>query len=122
MPLMFAEFIERVDSLKVSNSGDLSSVVVSAKYHITCTYRGERLTNMFDVVLSAPDPTAFVSFERLTEDQVLSWVKSAMGEDDLNARKSAMATMIDQIIAGREDVPQELAPPWQNVAALETNA
>ncbi len=110
---MTAEFIEWVDSLKVSDSGEMQNIVVSAKYHVTCLKDGQRLDNMFDVELPAPSGEAFLAYETLSKEQVLSWVKSALGQDRVDEQRSAMMQMIDQIVAAQQSQPRAVAAPWE---------
>jgi hypothetical protein len=64
-----------------------------------------------------PDPTAegFVPYEQLTEADVLAWVWASVDKDETEASLAA------QIDAQKNPVSAS-GVPWQNVAALETNA
>lgn len=109
---MSAEFIENISNIKVINNDNLSNIVCVAKYVIDCKYNGEVLRNMYEVELGQPDAQNFTDFASLTKEQVLSWVRASIGEDELAERKGAMVKMIDQIIAAREAQPVETALPW----------
>jgi hypothetical protein len=116
---MAAEFIEWVDNLKVSDSGEMQNIVVSAKYHVTCLKDGERLDNMFDVGLPAPSGEGFLAYETLSQEQVLSWVKSSLGQSRIDEQRSAMVQMIAQIVAAKQSKPRAVAAPWET--QLEAN-
>jgi hypothetical protein len=109
---MSAEFIEDVQNIQVIAANGLSDVVRIAKYVIDCHYNGQSLRNMYDVELGEPDPNNFTDFASLTKEQVLSWVRASIGEAELAERKSAMVTMIDQMIAAQEDKPRTVSVPW----------
>jgi hypothetical protein len=109
---MTANFIESVGRLRATNADGLQNVVRTVQYKIVCEYLGERLVNMFDVELPPPDLQSFVSFNNLTQLQVLGWVKESLGQQDIENRKNAMKTMIEQIVAAKEIKPQEIASPW----------
>ena len=110
---MTVKFIEWVDSLKVSDSGEMQNIVVLAKYHVTCFKDDQRLDNMFDVELSAPSSEGFLAYETLSTEQVLSWVKSALGQAQIDEQQSAMMQMIDQIVATTQSQPRLVAAPWE---------
>ena len=109
---MTANFIESVGRLRAINSDGLQNVVCTVQYKIVCEYLGERLVNMFDVELPPPDSQSFVDYNNLTQSQVLGWVKESLGQQDIENRKNAMKTMIEQIVAVKEIKPQEIASPW----------
>ncbi len=111
---MSAVFVDRVTKLKVADRQSLTNVVCVALYHITCSYRGESLDNIFEVELSPPDPSNFVGFDQLNEAQVLAWVRSEIGSQAIQKREEAMKTMIDQIIVAKTDDPKEVSLPWGN--------
>lgn len=105
-------FNETILSVKTISNEQFENCVCSVKYQIVCTYKGESHINMFDVELSAPSAESFTSYQNLTQEQVLGWVRASIGEDELAERKDAMVTMIDQIIAAKEGQPIETALPW----------
>lgn len=109
---MQSTFNETIVSVKTINNEQFQNCVCSVKYQIVCNYKGESQINMFDVELSAPSAESFMTYQNLTQEQVLAWVQEAIGEDALANRRSAMVTMIDQIIAAKENQAVETALPW----------
>jgi len=105
-------FNEKIGNLKVVNNENLENVVYSVHYHIVCDYLGESLPNEFDVQLDAPTVDNFTDFNSLTKQQVLNWVHDSIGIEAHEERKNAMQTMIEQIVAAKEEKPKEVAPPW----------
>ena len=106
-------FIEDISDLKVVSSNGLENEVVSAKFHLNCAYLGRTHSNEFYVELSPADPATFTAFSTLSKDQVLGWVKSAMGPDTLSDRKSAVLAFIEQCAEAEQGKPVSVAAPWE---------
>ena len=106
-------FQETILSIKTISNEQFQNCICSITYQIVCNYKGESQINMFDVDLQAPSIESFIAYQNLNQDQVLTWVQDAIGTDALEKRRSAMVTMIDQIIAAREDKPRTASLPWQ---------
>jgi uncharacterized protein YpbB len=49
-------------------------------------------------VLNTEDITEFIPFDQLTNDQVVQWVKSTMGEEKVNSLESSLQSQIDNLI------------------------
>jgi len=48
--------------------------------------------------LSTEDITDFIPFDQLTNDQVVQWVKSTMGEESVGNLESSLQSQIDNLI------------------------
>ena len=49
-------------------------------------------------VLNTEDITDFIPFDQLTNDQVVEWVKAAMGEEGVSSIESGIQSQIDNLI------------------------
>jgi hypothetical protein len=49
-------------------------------------------------VLNTEDITDFIPFDQLTNDQVVQWVKDAMGEERVSSLESNIQSQIDNLI------------------------
>ena len=49
-------------------------------------------------VLDTEDITDFIPFDQLTNDQVVDWVKAAMGEERVSSLESSLQSQIDNLI------------------------
>jgi len=105
-------FSEDIGKIRVVNSDGMDRVVHVVQYRISCETDGENVLNIFDVSLPSPDPSKFISYDQLTKEQVLGWVRSSIGEQELSVRKEAMIAMLNQKLAARKETPQEIAAPW----------
>ena len=99
-------FEEKVDWLKAVDDSTLGTVLVEATYFLLAS-NGEFCFRR--VVFDKPS-SVFTTFEELSEQQVLEWVKTSLGEDEINAMKNGI------ISKSAEDKPIEsfVNPPWQN--------
>mgnify|MGYP000135376958 CR=1 FL=1 len=55
-------------------------------------------TNIGTQTLNTSDITNFIPFEQLTNDEVVSWTKSAMGEDKVAGIETSIQNQIDSLI------------------------
>ncbi len=49
-------------------------------------------------ILNTEDITDFIPFDQLTNDQVVQWVKDAMGEERVSSLESNLQSQIDNLI------------------------
>lgn len=76
--------------LVASQQGDLSEVVVSVDYRIGCTTTKQQWAYHRGSVSFAPaDPDAFTAFDDITEDDMITFVEQALG-DELAEIKAAL--------------------------------
>jgi hypothetical protein len=58
--------------------------------------QGESAGAYGSVGLGAPDPSAYVPFEDITESQAIGWVKDALGAEQVASIEDALETAIQQ--------------------------
>ena len=110
--------IEGVNVL--SNLFQLQNVVRSIQWKLTVQNDGENLTPPQiaeihgGVTLSLPDQNSFLSFETLTQEQMIAWVKNELGDQVKKYEKDAEQHVINSLIgAAPETMVVEPRPlPW----------
>ncbi len=55
-------------------------------------------TNIGTQTLNTSDITNFIPFDQLTNDEVVAWTKSAMGEDEVAGIEASIQNQIDSLI------------------------
>jgi hypothetical protein len=93
-----------VNSLQVMNEPEPQTVVMS---NFTIAKDGQSVS--YSVNLLPANPENFTPFNEITQEQALSWTKSALGED----RVAAMEGEVDALIAQANiPTPQPAPLPW----------
>jgi hypothetical protein len=98
----------KVTGLMVQNEGDLEKVAVMSYFSIDGTDEKHTGQVSYAVKLLSPDAENFTPYANITEEQVLQWIKDALGED----RVSAMEQEVAEYIATTPSVPQYAPLPW----------
>ena len=66
----------------------------------------------FTVDLVLPESSSFISYDNLTEEQVLTWAKTALGADQISNMESTIATLIEEDLEGGNSVKHVSELPW----------
>lgn len=98
-------------TLEVTYSvGDLANVVTAVHWTLTATDGQYSERSYGSVGVGTPTPEAFVSYEDLTEEEVISWVTTALGgEEAVQAMKDGLAAQIETQKAPKSG---SMTPPW----------
>ena len=98
--------------------GDLQNVVSTVHWTLTATEDQYTASVYGSAGVGSPTPEAFVSYEDLTEEEVISWVTTALGGEE------SVQTMMDGLAAQIEaqKAPQTgtMSPPWNNTEVAPT--
>jgi len=82
--------------------GDYTDVVYNVHWIVTGTSDSEGVTysatSIGTQVLDTSVITDFIPFDELTNEQVVSWTKSAMGEEQVDSIETAIQSEIDNLI------------------------
>lgn len=70
--------------------------VYTAHWTVNLEDQGEIASAYGSVGFSAPDPDAFTPYDELTKEQVVGWVKGALGEEQVTSTEEALANQIEQ--------------------------
>ena len=70
--------------------------VYTVHYTVSLEQDGETAGAYGSIGLGDPDPASFTPFSELTKDEVIGWVKSALGEEQVAAIEAALAEQINQ--------------------------
>ena len=82
--------------------GDYTDVVYNVHWIVTGTSDSEGVTysanSIGTQVLDTSGITDFIPFDELTNEQAVSWTKSAMGEEQVDSIETAIQSEIDNLI------------------------
>jgi len=85
--------------------GENTNIIYNVHWRVTAVSdQVDSEGNAFEVsaigtqVLNTEDTAEFIPFDQLTNDQVVQWVKSAMGEESVNNLESGLQFQIDSLI------------------------
>ena len=70
--------------------------VYTAHWTVNLQDQGESASAYGSVGFSDPDPTNFTPYDQLTKEQVIGWVKDALGEEQVASIATALETQIEQ--------------------------
>lgn len=99
--------IENIECL--TQSGDLENVVYNVAWRVFAS-DGTAETSVYGAqILSAPDLESFIPYEELTEEEVLGWVHSTMGEDQKALSEASATSSLEQLLSPKV-ISQPL--PW----------
>jgi hypothetical protein len=98
----------KIRRVEVIDQDALESVVVTACFEIKGKDGELAGLAQSDVRLLPPDALAFIEFENLTEEQVVEWVKQALG-DRVAVYEERVQTQID---AQKVAQPKAAPLPW----------
>jgi len=110
-----------IEEIKVlTNLFQLQNVVRSIQWKLTVQNDGENLTppqiaEIHGIVnLQLPDQNSFVSFENITEAQMVEWVKNDLGEKVKEFEKSAEHHVINTLMGAAPEtmVIESIPLPW----------
>ena len=92
------------------SAGELQNVVTAVHWRLTAIEDQHSASTYGSVGVGTPTPEAFVSYDDLTEEEVISWVTTALGgEDNVQIMKNSLASQIET-----QKAPQTgtMSPPW----------
>jgi hypothetical protein len=92
---------------KVKKIEQLEDVVLYVKYEVQAIKNNINVQYQGECKLSLPDKNTFSSFDSLTEQEVIGWVRSTINEEKLDELLSAL-------IFKQEYTIEESPLPWEN--------
>jgi hypothetical protein len=99
----------RINLIDYVNDDTLGQVAQRLRWQIVgAADTGETQITYGECALSTPDPANFTPWEQLTEAQAITWLETAVGFEELEARKQTIAAALrDQLFP-----LAPVAPPW----------
>jgi hypothetical protein len=90
----------KIDALDCKpQEGGLNDVVITAHWRCNAA-DGEHNASVYSAIgLGTPSAQSFIPYNQLTESQVVAWVKSAMGQEAVQAAEESVAQQIQSLIA-----------------------
>lgn len=66
----------------------------------------------FSATLEAPNSESMIDYNDLTEEQVVNWVKVALGAEEVTRIENALNTLITEDLEGGKSIKHNSPPPW----------
>jgi hypothetical protein len=86
------EYTYKVSGVKVYDTDTQKDVVKEATFHIIGTKDGKSYDSFLPMEFAEPSGS-FTEFDDLTSDQVLEWLKSVIGDQQLTDLKEGLAAI-----------------------------
>lgn len=111
---MTATFKYNLDDFKVYSNNQAQNIVKSVKFSIVCEHMGKMRTSFQTIELADPDFNNFTEFANLTQDQILGWVTAHLGQEEIDALKFGLQSIIEQELARANTQPvlESVKAPW----------
>jgi hypothetical protein len=108
---MTIQYTWQFPALDVTYSVDeLQNVVTAVHWRLTAIEDQHSATTYGSVGVGTPTPEAFISYEDLTEEEVISWVTTALGgEESVQTKMDELAAQIETQKAPKTGT---MSPPW----------
>jgi hypothetical protein len=99
-----------IDATSRKSDGLITKVL----YECRLKSEDDRVSSIGEITLTgdSTDPN-FVSFSDLTEQTVIGWVKSSLGEDQVTAIETKLQTKISARKAAKEAETEQNGLPWR---------
>jgi hypothetical protein len=113
---MAIEYKWQFPSLEVTYDVDgLENVVTVVHWRLNAADGIHNASSYGACGVGSPTPEAFVSYEDITEEEVVEWVTTALGgEDKVETMKDGLAAQIATLKAPKSG---SMTPPWMLVAS-----
>lgn len=111
---MTATFKYNIDDFKVYSTGQAQNIVKSVKFTIVCEHMGQAKESFQTIEFADPDFANFTAFKDLTQDQIIAWVTAHLGQEEIDALKFGLQSVIEQDAAkaSAEPVLENVKAPW----------
>ena len=99
----------RINNLtRKTTVGSLSDVVTSINWVAELSDSGHNVSTDGDVKLSDADNGNFTEYANITEANAVSWVKSALGSDNVTATEDSLTAKIAEL----KTPVEKIGVPW----------
>ena len=89
---MSVTFNMDISRAKSTNINGMNNIVKQVKLSITATDGVNTAVSFFPVDLDYPDKENFIEYEKLSRDQISTWVMNKVGEDQINSLKNGLTS------------------------------
>jgi len=89
---MSVTFNMDISRAKSTNINGMNNIVKQVKLSITATDGVNTAVSFFPVDLDYPDKENFIEYEKLTREQISTWVMNKVGEDQINSLKKGLTS------------------------------
>lgn len=113
-----ASFTWQVVPTKLEDSNGLNQIVKTLMLNLICDEGSDiRRIKTAVATLSPPSTDSFVEFSQLTEQQVLDWGLTQLGEEQIALMKDDLLRQVEMVkntraVAEQGSQTTEVIPPW----------
>jgi hypothetical protein len=106
-------FKANITNVKTCILDGIENVVKEVRFEITAEKDGQTLNSFFPVIFDNFTPDNYVSFDKLTEQQVIDWVTEQVGSETIEALKQGLEARFEVATPEpTEIITQEVNLPW----------
>jgi hypothetical protein len=109
---MTASFKYNLSDFKVSSTDQAQNIVKSVRFEIVCEHMGQTRNSFKPIEFADPDFNSFTEFKDLTQDQVLAWVTELQGQEEIDALKFGLQSMIEHEATQAKPTIETVKAPW----------
>jgi len=107
----------QVAPISVTNDGtnNLNQIIQDVMVNVIGDYEGDRVISSRHIRLKSPEVQSFIPYQNVTEQQVLNWVQTELGQDVINSIEQDLTNQMNNILALRAKATTAttaLVPPW----------
>jgi len=104
-------FTHKITDVQTYSKDGLDNIVYTVRYELEGELNGRTHKSFMLIKFSEPDPKSFTEFAALTEADVLAWVTSQLGQDQIDELKHGIDSYLKEAV-------DPLAPPVVTSQAL----
>ena len=102
---MSVTFTIDISNAKSTNMNGMENILKQVRLSIVATDGVNTASSYFPVDLDYPDKANFIEYEKLTKDQISTWVMSKVGEDQINSLKNGLISELKDKAIENPDNP-----------------
>ncbi len=102
---MSVSFNIDISKAKSTNINGMNNIVKQVRLSITATDGVNTAVSFFPVDLDYPDKENFIEYEKLSRDQISTWVMNKVGEDQINSLKNGLTSELKERAIENPDNP-----------------
>jgi len=113
-----ATFTWQVVPSALENSGGMSNIIKKLSLNLICDDGEIRRIKSTSAELNVPNQSSFIEYNQLTEQQVLNWGLSHLGEEQIQSMQNTLLQEIEMVknsSANSGYQSQQIIPPWVTI-------
>jgi hypothetical protein len=108
-------FTYKINRIMVYSNQSASNIIGEATLEIEGTLNGKTQKSFFPVYFDTPDYNNFVQYDNVTEQEIITWAISKVGQDQIDAIKDGLQYFLEYTPpADAPPILRPIDPPWVN--------